>query len=783
MNSFYFLNSDMQKNIYTSSLPLHIVVGLFFAFALWSMYTPFFTGQDIPQALAVAPDLTVCDVGCTHTSIVDAIASSTDGYVIEVGTTSTYTPSNDASGFEFNVPNLTLQCANDSVIIGVASHNSYSITVAGSLTVQNCHFDNVDFTGTSDVAYSGMTFSNNTFTSSTASAGSFIKLTGTVSTTISGNSGLNGITLTSSTNAIVSNNTIDVNFVESNSGVTMTNSVLDMTNNDNNTFSNNTVIAANTNLGNSAWGSFNYGTDFTIATNTFKVSVVTSTAFNYLLSINDVTATMNGNLFIGPTLSNANLIRFNASTSTVASSTLESFNNTFVKYTNGTAFEVYDQSSFGSRVTSTYNIFYQAATTASGTAISYPSSPAAGSATSSDYNLFWNYATNISGNGSTYAISSNSIQKDPFFSNTTTYNSISEFSGVFDVNGTRDIGHISQARVGTIPIGTGNLITTFDTVSTTVRANDTLNFTAGTFDGFSISSLSGITIDGVGATTIFNAGASANALSFTSSDSLTLTDFVTQNASSTVTTYTMTRHPFSYGGTDYDALVGGGSGVTLFSGDGGFGDIHNVATNDTDISSYVGTPAQDWHLGLVALGPNNGNAKLTIYFRGDFFSDEAGALSYTQGIDADATIVFWATSTLVADDSGNYTYNAPSGPTVITLYQSGTPSIDKTVIYYAGIKLDNSDSATITNVTSTANSYGIWFNGSSASNTVNTSTLSSSVVYDVFSSSTADNTLNNTSFTVASSSVSGAGNVDVYYRSRAYVTGSESSPLAGEPVT
>ncbi|EKD67956.1 MAG: hypothetical protein ACD_48C00137G0001, partial [uncultured bacterium] len=79
----------------------------------------------------------------------------------------------------------------------------------------------------------------------------------------------------------------------------------------------------------------------------------------------------------------------------------------------------------------------------------------------------------------------------------------------------------------------------------------------------------------------------------------------------------------------------------------------------------------------------------------------------------------------------------------------------------SGLRFFNTSNATIQNVTSTGNYYGISFSGDSGSNTISNSMVTSSVMYDMFSSSTLNNTLSNVSFLNTSSSIRDVGEVAV----------------------
>lgn len=101
----------------------------------------------------------------------------------------------------------------------------------------------------------------------------------------------------------------------------------------------------------------------------------------------------------------------------------------------------------------------------------------------------------------------------------------------------------------------------------------------------------------------------------------------------------------------------------------------------------------------------------------------------------------------------------------------------------AGLAFASSTNCVVTNVTSTNNGYGFWFKGSSSGNSINDSYATSSASYDVFSNVSGNNSLKNTYFSIASTTVTSSGSVSAYYKARAYVHDQAPTPVAGALVT
>lgn len=761
-------------------LPFFIVIGLLFGFSLWSLYAPLLFGRFTNDVRAIAITLSVCDVGCDYATIAEAdtfVGNTSTEYIIEVrdGYTSSTEPF-VSTNFN-NLGALTLQCESG-VIIG-SSTGQFFFNLTDNDIVQNCSFDNVIIRASGGTSYSNISIRNNTFATSTGRASSINMYLADLYT-IQGNIGVNTISLDTSSNGFVLDNT--VHSIGS-GGISISSSLLpDSVSNI--TVSNNTVTQYDGNTDYSLMRVY-AGIDLVFSTNTFSYVNSTSSP-KTAVSISNSTGTFYGNLLARPEVSHSHfgdiLLAISANTTSIPTEYTIS-HNTFVS-ADGSGIRI-DKNANGvtMSVTSTYNIFYSTSSSIYAVGLNYFPYGASGITvnTSSDYNGFWNLNQNLNYEGLPVDIGLNSFVRNPFFSNTTTYNEIYEFSSYFDVNGNFDIGHISQPRVGVIPIGSGNIVMDFDTVSTTVRAGDTLNFGSGIFSALTILSLNNITVSGLGPSTIFSAGANQNALTFISSNGATVQDITLSNASTTISTSTITNSVARYGGFDYNDAhlieAPANSSFILASGSSSC-DIDVISADGANVSAYL-NGIDNIHLGT---GTVFGSARATMWIPDNYASSvyEIETLCSGVGLSVDA---FALNAFSVSE--GSYVYNAGSLSSAGITIASGftdPPSISREVSSYAGLKFVDSSFATIQNVTSSDNGYSVWFSGVSSGNTVSSSSFFGSSMYDIRSDSSEDNNLKNVLFDTASSSISSFGNIDVYYKVRAYTTGG-GSPLGGVSVT
>ncbi|MFA6917372.1 MAG: NHL repeat-containing protein, partial [Candidatus Gracilibacteria bacterium] len=142
--------------------------------------------------------------------------------------------------------------------------------------------------------------------------------------------------------------------------------------------------------------------------------------------------------------------------------------------------------------------------------------------------------------------------------------------------------------------------------------------------------------------------------------------------------YTITRHPFSYNGTDYDnndEAVSGYIYLLPTNTPHDKTDLIDIETNDSDITEYIEDPQQAFHLGLVSLA---GAIPATLYWNDSAYANQAAAQTWLDIITPGSTIDCWKDDAFSWDGSA-YVFSAPTcspTPTVMTDYQSGTPAID-----------------------------------------------------------------------------------------------------------
>lgn len=441
-------------------LPTYIIIALFFAFALWSIYAPFF-GSRVNDVQAADPDLTVCDSGCDHTTVDAALSAATTGQVVQVNTG--YDPAGDTD-ITFDTNTTTLQCQNDSITIGT-SGTLNQIALRSGVTVQNCTFDRVRLAKTSlGEVHSNITISGNTF--STSSAPSSIKIENGWNATVTNNAGLGAIVFNlSSINLTIASNTVDLvaDVAATGDGIQIgtINGNSATTTNSNVTITNNTVTSYSDAWDGSGWMGVNDAVNLTVASNTLQGATVSSTGKRFL-SLSNVSGEAYGNVILDTVTSDSGsdtLVYLTANTSTKTYE-LDFHHNTLIT-TDDTAIELSNDNdaSYDVTVTTSYNIFYSASSSADGIGIQYNNlNTSATIATTSQYNGYYNLSMNTP-----YGTEATSVTVDPLFTNTTTYNAISPYSTYFDVNGTIDIGHLAGAYYAvTVTESSGSTVVTED---------------------------------------------------------------------------------------------------------------------------------------------------------------------------------------------------------------------------------------------------------------------------------------------------------------------------------
>ncbi len=795
---------NFKKNIITSTL----FVGVF----LFAMF-----GVNVGQASATT--YSVCSSGCAFTTITNAQNASITGDTINVKSNYNATSTDFAGNFELS---RNLNC-DSNVNLSVVSSTQLQLQIAfgvSGLSINNCTFGNIAINASG--ASSNINISDNIFTGSSTI---YLKeMVGQVVTSpiISGNSGLNGLFLENVSSGLVTNNTfhlIDGVFTSFNSGTS-----LSLVNSNNVTISGNDfeLSYSNSSINLSAFTA--NISNIEISSNTFHLtnSVTFSGMANFIGGHGNNYSVQNINI-------NHNYFNFsNSSNAFVAinyfpqSSLLT--HNTFYGISaspdgSGDSYPVVflNANGFGVFVTSTYNLFYNTSSSNSN-ADGFHLKNTSGEIVHlySDHDGFYNYENNSqAGDGQANPNSKYGIKIDPSDVGTE-HLTLSEggnslygvdpilrlfnvdstddlyptpFSTYFSSNISSSIGAYSAVRRTTIHVAQSGVIdySTKDIINSQLGGNvdflksgDTLEFAAGTFDPIVINTTtlatSSITVSGAGATTIFNNTGSGSGITLNGFENSTIKDLLVQNASSSELLYTLTNSMFVHGGQTYNKSSNFGKGLP-----DGYSAVYSSPVcnpgnwqwlnSNANVTSIVNATTTSWNLALV-IGS-------TVWVPDGYITSSA---AFGAACDNNFPDV-WVNNAFTYSN-GEFTYNSAAiiaaGLSVSSTISTNPPSLSFTTTNVAGVKLINSNNNTVENVISTANKYGIWFEGSSTENVASGTVFSSNLLYDVYSSSDAltRNYLLNSTFNTASSSVVGNSEVDIAYTGRAYVT-NNGAPVGG----
>jgi hypothetical protein len=755
---------------------------------------------------AQAATKTICASGCDYTSITAAFGdtpSDGDVYQVQGGGGSPYNPS--AETFDLNFPSVssTLTCTGGATIGQSNPLGSNLIYLSTSSTIQGCNLSNVQlFTaslGTEPAR--GVRIVDNAFSTTATSTIAFSY--GAQDFAILNNTNINHFsTGATTTNGLIQNNTFYGRVVS-----TYSNGIFGL-----NASSSRIQILGNTFANRSASGGIATrlvaldGWNITFATNTisypveFSSDTMVTSLFNYASGTNYIS----GNFIDTPSsTASCNGIRMTGATTGPWSTTTTIAHNTIRQRgncTNGVPIYV---ASTGNRsdilieIRAAYNLLYNAAsTTAVRSAIEYSLSSNNYFVESNDWNGAYGFdpvvkrvigvtATNISG--------ANSRTAYPFLKvlDTDQTNDLetAAFSNYLDADGTRDIGATSGVRRSTVTLDDNGTVdySTVDATSTSyinqfIRSGDAVTLAAGSYAGFSVSSTyatSSISITGAGNSTIITAASGEDGVRLSSVSTSTLSDVRVTGASTGSRTYDITKLLYSHGGTDYDDGVtgeeidpnsmliirGAGCDVAITTGDG------------YDVTSLTSAGTVSFNVALVDVG----GAKITALVPDSVYGSGA-ALDADCGITTDVFI-----EDVFTPSAGVYTYNsatiASAGATLLGSVTT-PPVLDDDLPLYAGVRLANASGWTISGVTSTANAVGVLFTGTTASSTVSDSVLQSSSYYDLMSTASATNTIDNVTFTRTSSSVElPRGGFLVNYKARVRTVSTGGSAISGAYAT
>ena len=733
------------------------------------------------------------EVGASHTyqTIAAALAASVEGDTIRVY--SDYDPTGENYPITVPTSSITIDCHNEATIASTTFAGNYdnftsAIKLSNSSTLQNCQLNNVMITtafgGSDNVLITG-----NTSVTSTATTTIFL-LNSVTGWTISNNTGMKQIgysgTMTMD-NLTIQNNEIYSRYVDmSNRGI------IDLPT------TNNALITSNTLYWTDFGGDaiqFGTSTNMSITSNTLNTSLGSGDG-GVMISAFQVTHTnvlVSGNYFTIPAgtrgfYGNSNSVSwpftdisltYQYNTCNVLSDEDGNYTACLSLRTAGANNDVF--------VTSTNNLFYSSSGSSMGGGEYFERADGNFTAYIAN-NAYYNLDLNTTTSGTIAFVNGGGHQTPtagPWFKTGDTSTANDQHLAPHSLYCDYDVGAFACTRLTDTPIVvTDDGVVDYANIyaedmstalTNSLKPGDTVSLSNGTYSPFTIAT-SSVTIDGSGVNTIISAGSGQNGITLSSADNSTIQDLVVQNASSTgVSPYIMSYSPLAIGETAYDAAAYGGFVLLHYDGAGCQQDVHLTSfTSATDVTSYDEFGVDNINVALF----DSGGVKMMMWVPDSVASTE-GAWESICSIAVDS----WASDVFTLSN-GVYSYNADAlanASVPITGVAGGytnPPTLSGgSSVVYSNIKLINSNSNTIQNVTTTDGYYGIWFNGTSASNNVSSTVFSSSDAYDIYSDATTDNNLKNVTFTSASSSIASTGNVNVYFKARGLAT-STSSGLA-----
>ena len=740
---------------------------------------------------------TVCASGCDFTTLTSAFASSSvqNGDYLTIN--ATYATSTETFPLTFNSKtSITLDCQSSGAIVG-GTGTQKSIVMTASSTIQNCNVENVGIS----LNGAGSVIEGNTFSTSTTST---ISLNSN-NTTISNNTGIQHINASSGLTGItISGNTLETYAPNGDT------SIINLAVAENISITSNTIRSYESSIKNLLY--FDTVTSTLIQNNTLSYEISPSVQYpNGAVYLNDAASSTisNNDIILESSLGIANQANdgirvINTATGKNVDATIE--HNTIWLYQGShTGINFYDDaggSSGNITITANYNIFYNASSTASlGNGFQTSKNNAGATFTlTNDYNGYYSIGTQIQDNtsdGFSPTVGSNALTSNPYFklsdASSSNDTELAPFSLYLDVNGTADLGNYSTARGSSFTIDDDCTVdysschgTSTSIIANTAATNDTWTLAAGTYSNFAMTTTSrrtgSVTIEGAGASTIIS-NASASPIKLTGLDSMTIQDMIVQDAISSASSYTWTGLSFDYGGTSYNQTL-----ALEFPSDGYAilvetdCNVDNLATfmppsDGNDVSAYLGMGTDDYHIALTTVF----GSPVTMIVPSSVAANQAAF----EALGSCSTPAAWVNAAF-AQSGGAYTYDSAafaSASITVTSGYTDPPVLAQVSSRIAGIQLIDTTNTTITNVTSTNNLYGISLEGTAATTVISDSTITNSTQYDIYSDSTSDNTLKNVDFTRASSTISGTGNVDVQFKTRALIQNTSSTPLGGVGLT
>lgn len=742
----------------------------------------------------LAADVTVCDSGCDYTTIFDAITgggfSSGDTIYVQ----SPYSSSTESFTL-FPPANVNLTCLDSGVIIGTDTGGPNYILPQGGNTIQDCHFNHVLIQ---------MDFPNTVVQNNDLMGTSQFTGLNTSDLTVQDNTGIFSMGFNGIQTMLITGNGFDTIGPEF-GGISFQNSTsIQITRND----IVDTVTSTNTNYSLIRFGGNSY--DIYFASNTLSTPYATyygggssrieiSSSKQIVLRDNLFSFSGNG--------SGVQVLNFNGSSGDIA---IDAQHNT-IKLNDpcencaGILMNSWNVSDVS--VTSVYNLIV--ATTPSSTA-NMQAHSSYGAGPSSNLHLFTDYEgfANLNVTGTTdFPAASNSITlyHDPFKIHDATSSNDFElvpYSAFLDVNGTLDIGGKAGVRGNSFHVDAAGTIdyvsvdaTNTSAVAESLRPGDTVHIAAGNYSplqliqraAWPIPLTGDISILGSGSSTVIEATSTGSALFANGVSTSTFKNLTFAGATGmTVTTnYTMTHTLFHFGGVDYDQTSGiTGTPDQMFVIGNVSCSANLVSSDGFDITSSVGSAADDWNVALLDLFGN----KVTVWLPNNVVTSSAALAVFIAGpCGSSGTIDLFMNSVIKANGDGTFSYDSSVVSGAGASVKSGEtlpPAITRVQTFgtNAGIRLQDSSSNRFTNVTSSNNPFGVIFSGTSANNDLVNSELFSNFGYDVLGQSSGNNFFSDTSFSRVSSTFTN-GSLTARYSVRAFAQNTGLQAISGATIT
>jgi hypothetical protein len=706
-----------------------------------------------------AASVSVCNASCDYTTITDAIGSGTlnSGDVITVG--ADYASTTET--FPFIVPNgVDLDCQNSGAVIGTDAGNAYvQVQTAGNQTIKNCTFSNAHLENQN---VSDVTFDSNTFTNTAGITGNTV-----TDVTIKNNTDLYFVSFSNTQTGQVDANTF--------STITSQSGGLNFSNSTSISITQNTItdVTTSTPSGGQLIGFRNYDYDIYFATNTVRNPYQTLAGGG--LSLIEITTghgiVIRDNFFsLQGNGGGVQALNVNGSGGDLEVDVQHNTIRLDHPCNDCSAFLMSSWNTGKVAVTSTYNLF--ASSFVSSTANTQGHSAyGAGSASNLDLyvdhegysNLKVTSTSDFPSSSNATVLRYQSLRTD----DVSTSNDFEPvpYSAFLDVNGTEDIGAASLARGNDFHVSASGTIdyssvdaTTTDAVFESLRNGDTVHLADGAYSGAIIKPLTyaavaltgNISILGAGAGTIIQPS-STHALSLMNIGNSTFRDITFTGASSaTVTTYLSSNVLLHFNGTDYDQTTGisGTPNQTFFIKSDCAGTVLYNSDN-TDVTSVMGGGVDNVNAAGIDLFGN----KITILFTDAVATNTSTLSSFISGTCSQtATIDVFVSGLFVHNSNGTYSYDASHVTNPGASIKSGLtnpPTLTKSVSPgNAGAYFQNASGNAFIHVTSTGNSTGFSFNGSSGDNSLVESAFTSNAT-DIYSSSTGSNSAYDAAFSLS----------------------------------